>query len=134
MQDRETIFVLDTNALWWYLKSPNRLSVAAGEVFRMAESGNATAIVPALVVAELHFLSIRANDPVPAKTLLEILASGEWARFNPLGRAQLEFLGHLSDIPEMHDKLIAAEAIIENAPLVTSDRILRASPSVVTIW
>ena len=134
MQDRATRFVVDTNALWWHLKTPNRLSPAANEVFRSAAAGDATIIVPAIAVAELYFLSVKAAEPVPAGILFAILESGGWARFNPLGQAQLEYLNRLQEIPGMHDRLIAAESIVLNAPLVTSDRILRASPNVDTIW
>ena len=51
-----------------------------------------------------------------------------------LGREQLEFLDRLPEIPEMHDRLIAAEALIRDAPLVTRDAILTASPQIETVW
>ena len=50
------------------------------------------------------------------------------------GREQLEFLDRLPEIPEMHDRLIAAEALIRGAPLVTRDAILTASPQIETVW
>ena len=34
----------------------------------------------------------------------------------------------------MHDRLIAAEALIRGAPLVTRDALLTASPQIETIW
>ena len=126
--------MVDTNALWWYIKSPDDLSAAAIEVFRMAESGDATILVPAIVVAELNFLSMKVGDPVPVQELFDRLSSLGWSELKPLGRTQLEYLDRLPEVSEMHDKLIAAEAIIEGVPLVTSDRVLRASPHVETIW
>ena len=134
MQDRATQFVVDTNALWWYLKNPSRLSVAAAEVFRMAESSGGKLIIPAIVVAELFFLAVKAGDPIPPSALFDDLASRSWIEFSDLGRAQLEYLDRLPEIPEMHDRLIAAESIIRDAPLVTRDRLIAASAAVETIW
>ena len=134
MQSSATLFVVDTNALWWHLKAPYHLTSAANEVFQSAEEGGVLVIVPAIVVAELSFLSVKAGEALSISTLLAVLASGGWAQFSPLGQAQLEYLDRLPDIPEMHDRLIAAESIINRAPLLTSDRVLRASAQVETVW
>ena len=58
-----TRFVADTHALWWYFRSPERLSVAASAVFQLAETGNATVVVPAIVVAEFYYLSVKLGSP-----------------------------------------------------------------------
>ena len=62
--DSPARFVVDTHALWWYLTTPERLSAAVSAVFRLVETGRPTLIVPAIVVAELYYLSVklRATD------------------------------------------------------------------------
>jgi len=40
----------------------------------------------------------------------------------------------LQDIPELHDKIIAATAKYLNLPLITKDEVLRNLASVKTIW
>ena len=65
MLDSPARFVVDTHALWWYLRSPERLTIAASAVFRLAETGNATIIVPAIAVAEFYFLSAKLGQPIP---------------------------------------------------------------------
>lgn len=127
-------FVVDTHALWWYLRSPERLSPAASAVFRLAETGNATIIVPAIAVAELYFLSVKMRQPFAPSELLDALASVSGVELSDLGRAQLEKLDVLHEIPEMHDRLIAAESLVRNAPVVTRDQVLTTSPHVQTIW
>ena len=57
-------FVADTHALWWYFRSPERLSVAASAVFQLAETGNATVVVSAIVVAEFYYLSAKLGSPL----------------------------------------------------------------------
>ena len=134
MQSRPPVYILDTHALWWYLKRPSLLSATAREILLQAEAGNGRLIVPAIVVAELQHVTLRANDPITATELFALLDSRSWIEVSPLGRPQLEYLHRLPDIPEMHDRLIAAESIILGAPLLSRDRLLLQSPNVETIW
>ena len=126
--------MVDTHALWWYLRSPDRLTPAASAVFRLAETGNATIVVPAIAVAEFYFLSVKLKQPVAPSTLLDALTSVSGIELSDLGRAQLERLDQFPDIPEMHDRLIAAESAALDAPVVTRDATLSASPNVETVW
>ena len=127
-------FVADTHALWWYLRSPERLSIAASAVFQLAETGNAAVVVPAIVVAEFYYLSAKLGSPLEPSVLLETLDSVTGIELFELGRAQLERLDRFPDIPEMHDRLIAAEAEALGAPVVTRDEMLTASDRVATVW
>ena len=134
MLDSPARFVVDTHALWWYLTTPERLSAAVSAVFRLVETGSATLIVPAIVVAELYYLSVKLRQPLAPSTLLDALASVGGIELSDLGRTQLERLDRLPEIPEIHDRLIAAEAMALGAPLVTRGAVLSASPQIETIW
>ena len=134
MLDSPARFVVDTHALWWYLRSPERLTTAASAVFRLAETGNATIIVPAIAVAEFYFLSVKLGQPIPPFDLLAALDAVGGIELSDLGRAQLERLDRFPEIPEMHDRLIAAEAAALDAPVVTRDETLTASVQIETVW
>ena len=121
-----TRFIADTHALWWYFQSPERLSAAASAVFRLAETGNATVVVPAIVVAEFYYLSAKLGSPLEPSALLEALDS--------VTGIELSELGRFPEVPEMHDRLIAAEADALGAPVVTRDEALTASERVATVW
>ena len=43
-------------------------------------------------------------------------------------------LDRLPEIPEMHARLIAAEALALGVPVVTRDPVIAASPQVQSIW
>ena len=129
-----TRFVADTHTLWWYLRSPEKLNAAASAVFRLAETGNATIVIPAIVVAEFYYLSLKLGQPFPPWRLMDMLNSAGWMVLSELGRAQLENLHRLPDVPEMHDRLIAAESMAFDAPVLTRDETLTASNQVETIW
>jgi len=126
--------VADTHALWWYLTTPERLSAAVSAVFRLVETGGATLIVPAIVVAELHYVSVKLRQPMAPSALLDALASVGGIELSDLGRTQLEWLDRLPEIPEMHDRLVAAEAMVRRAPVVTRDAVLSDSPQIETVW
>ncbi len=127
-------FVVDTNALWWYLRAPERLSPSADAIFRLAEAGGTALVVPAIVVAELHYLSIKARDALPPTELMALLDGSGYFVVSDLGRTQLELLERLPEIPEMHDRLIAAEALALGVPVVTRDPVIAASSQVQSIW
>ena len=129
-----TRFVTDTHALWWYFRSPERLSAAASAVFQLAETGNAIVVVPAIVVAEFYYLSVKLGRPLEPSALLATLDSVGGIELSELGRAQLERLDWFPEVPEMHDRLIAAEADAIGAPVVTRDAALAASTVISTIW
>lgn len=124
----------DTHALWWYLKSPERLSAAASAVFKLAATGNATIVVPAIVVAEFYFLSVKLGQPIAPADLLARLDAVGSIEVSDLGRAQLERLEFCEEIPEMHDRLIAAESLTLEAPVLTRDETLTESRRIQTIW
>ncbi len=126
-------FVVDTHALWWYLKSPERLTPAVSAAFRLAETGNATIVVPAIAIAEFYFLSVKLGQPFTPSELLNTLGSVSGIELSDLGRAQLEMLDQCPEIPEMHDRLIAVESMALNAPVLTRDETLTGSPQIETV-
>ena len=134
MLDSNTRFLVDTHALWWYLHSPDRLSPAASAVFRLAETGNADIVVPAIVVAEFHFLSVKLGRTLAPTALLDTLERVAGIRTSELGRAQIERVADFPEIPDIHDRLIAAESAAFDMPLVTKDAILSALAQIETIW
>ena len=134
MQTGRPIFVVDTNALWWFLTSPNRLSARALNVFRSAVQGDAVIVVPAIVIAEFYFLSVKLGQPFAPTALLDALEDASGIELSPLGRTQLERLDSFPEIPEMHDKLVAAESVMLNAPVITRDGALIRSRHVETVW
>lgn len=128
------VYVVDTHAFFWYRRDPRRLSAAADAVFRLADGGGAVIIVPAIVVAELFYLTQKLGRTMsPADIISDIHHSREFA-FSELGQAQLEALESVDGVSEMHDRLIAAEALVHHAPIVSKDHVLRGNPKVEVIW
>ena len=128
------VYIADTHALFWYRTNPAKLSPAADAVFRLADAGGARIVIPAIVVAELFYLTRKTGQGIStADMLADIGASREFV-FSELGRAQLEAMEQVEGVFEMHDRLIAAESLLRNAPLITKDEVLRGTSMVNVIW
>ena len=134
MLSNPTQFVVDSHALWWYFKSPEVLSDTVADIFRLAETGSATIVIPAIVVAEFYFLSVKLGQPFTPVALADSLATVSGIELSVLGIEQLALLERLPEIPDIHDRLIAAESLYRNAPLLTRDSRLRASRQLETVW
>ena len=127
-------YVLDTHAWFWYLEYPHLLSPAADAAFRLAAAGGALIIVPAIVVAELYYLTAKLGNPISPSSLIANLNRSREFRFSELGQAQLAKMEEVDGVTEMHDRLIAAEALVWQAPIITRDEVLRRSGVAETIW
>ena len=134
MLDSQPRFVLDTHAIWWYLDDPSHLSATATAIFRLGEAGGVVLVIPAIAIAEAYYVSVKLGRPLAPASLIDALADVRGLEMPELGGAQLELLDRFPEIPEMHDRLIAAESLIRSAPLVTRDALLTASPQIETIW
>ena len=134
LDPRTPVYVADTHALFWYRTNPAKLSPAADAVFRLADAGGARIVVPAIVIAELFYLTRKVGEGIStAEMLADIGASREFV-FSELGRAQLEAMEQVEGVFEMHDRLIAAESLLRHAPLITKDEVLRGASMVNVIW
>ena len=128
------VYIADTHALFWYRTNPAKLSPAADAVFRLADAGGARIVIPAIVIAELFYLTGKTGQGIStAEMLADIGASREFV-FSELGRGQLEAMEQVEGVFEMHDRLIAAESLLRNAPLITKDGVLRNNSTVDVIW
>ena len=135
MYDPEApVYVADAHSLFWYRRDPGRLSAAADAAFRLAFAGGAYILVPAIVVAELYYLTQKLGSAIsPSDLLADINGSREFV-FSELGQSQLERLEDVEDVPEMHDRIIAATALAQGAAIITKDESLRRSMAVEVVW
>jgi PIN domain nuclease of toxin-antitoxin system len=126
------IYVADTHALLWYLAASSRLSGNAKRVFDRAASRQAEIIVPAIVLAELLWIIQKGSLDVQSKQVLATIQ--KHYTVTPLVPMDVYRLPELSLVPEMHDRLIVAEARRRNAVLITRDAAITRSELVSVLW
>ncbi len=124
----------DTHSLLWAFTKPRKLGEQARLVFEAVANGEATLLIPVIVLAELIFTI--ENKPIQAdldKVLTAIQGSPniEFVDFDYESALQLR---ELTAIPEMHDRMIVATAIKYQATLITVDDSITKSELVKVIW
>ena len=128
------VYIADTHALFWYRQDASKLSPAADAVFRLALAGEAYILVPAIVVAELYYLTQKLGATQPPSDILANINGSREFIFSELGQAELENLEKVNDVPEMHNRLIAAAALTHKAPIISKDETLRNGAALQVIW
>ena len=126
-------YVADTMAIVLYLE--NRKSNAIVEqIFDEADNGKITIHVPAIVFAEILYLSEKGRIGLTLADVEKHLKKSPNFRETPLNFEIIEQAEQISDIPELHDRLIAATAKFLNLELITNDPKITNSAFVKTIW
>ena len=126
--------MVDTHALWWRWRGHGLLSSTAEEVFQRAATGQAILYIPAIVVAELYYLSAKQGMEVPPSEILGRLEAERGFEFVPLDSAQLALMEQFPEIHEMHDRMLVSAAAALRATIVTRDAVLFGAPAVPTLW
>ncbi len=116
------------------MNEDNNLGKNALEIFNKADEGDATIIVPTIVLAEIIYLCEKKKVSINIKDALDkIKDSSNYIPYN----LNLQILEKLSDIPnihDMHDRIIIATAVMTNSILITKDGEIIKSGMVRTIW
>ncbi len=129
-----TGYVTDTHSLLWYFTRPTKLGQGAAMAFSQVTAGDANLIVPMIVVAELIFVIQNRSVTADFDPIVNHLLASPNVNVVDLTLARTLDLRTLIAIPEMHDRLIVAEAIARSLPLITRDQTITASGLVKTVW
>ncbi len=128
-------FVLDTMAILRIVFLTKELTRLGRAIVEMAQDYQAELVIPAFALAEME-LEIRRRKSI-RQTYSEFLAAvieRDFIRIEPLGTDQLVLLSRLHGIREMHDRIIVAHALTNDAPLMTDDHVIRESGIVECVW
>lgn len=128
------IYIADTHSLIWYLTDSPNLSSVAKEVFKEIEEGKAKLLIPAIVIAEIIYIIESAKINADLNNLIQNIQEAENFEISPLGLKQLLCFKEQTRIPEMHDRLIVCEALINKAKIITKDRMIKDSGIVKVVW
>ena len=128
--------MLDTVALVRHLE--DSLPSAADRAFREAEAGRAHLFLPEIALAEFIYVALRGRVRAPnpralVDEIVDQIRASEYLTLSWLLPAGWGTFLDLS-VPEMHDRLIAADAVHRGVPIITNDPAFSAIPDLRTIW
>ena len=126
-------YVTDTMAIVSYL-SKRRLPPSVKQLFQSADVGLSSILIPAIVAVEVGYLSGKGRIDVSLVDLKQHIDQYATYQLQPLTLEIIETSLLMTDIPELHDRLIAATARFMNLPLITNDPLIQASAPLQTVW
>ena len=129
-------FITDTVGLARYLE--DNLPGPASDVFSLAERGGASILVPQIVMGEFVYISMKGrlklDDPkVAVKKVLDELRGASFIFQSNFPEDGWDIFLSL-DIPELHDRLIAAEALTRSLSLISNNPAFRKVHGLEVIW
>ncbi len=126
-------YVADTVALILYLEK-RKSGAIAEQIFDSAEHASTIVHIPAMVYAEILYLSEKKRISATLTDALDLIANFPNFKELPMNGDIIETASQITDIPELHDRIISASARFMNLELVTNDAKIQNSNFVRTIW
>lgn len=128
------VFVTDTHPLLWHLTEDESLSKKAEEVFNRAERGEVDVVIPTTVLAEALFITEKHRVDLEFLEIIEDIRNSSNYLWYPLDLEVIMKCHELIEIPELHDRIIVATAMLLEAKLITKDSKIAASKQVEVVW
>jgi len=134
------VIFLDTHALLWMASDPKRLSKKARAAIRREREKDARekagVAIAAITLWELAWLAENGRIQVTGSVESFVRETASRVMVEPITPEIAAFAVQLpSSFPkDPADRLIAATAMVEGAPLVTADEGIRRAKVVQTIW
>ena len=104
------------------------------EKFQLAEQGKAQIIIPAFVFVELAYLSENNRINTTIHEAQYAVDTNKNIVEYPLSLETVKTAFEIDDIPELHDRLIAATAKHLSIEIITNDPEIEKSAHVRTVW
>jgi predicted nucleic acid-binding protein len=119
-------YVTDTQALVKFMAGRKVINDECHRIFQSADRGEAIIIIPAVVLMEILYLFEKNRIGIDLLQIENLLNSKNY-QLEPLTLEILKMASEINDIPELHDRIIAATAAYLEFPLITNDPVILGS-------
>jgi len=126
-------YVTDTMAIVLWLEK-RKMPEKAKSVFKLLEDKKAILHIPGMAIVEVGYLYEKGRIDINISDVLSYLNSQDNVHFQPIDVNVIIATYEINDIPELHDRIIAATGRLLNFPVITNDPTIIASSFVGTIW
>jgi len=125
-------YCLDTHPLVWYFTGQPTLSVKAKLILDQVFKARTHGVIPSIALLEMYHLSLRKKRFLFPVVLRKIQLPN--ITIITLDKAVLTASYHLPKTLNIHDRVIAATAIVTGCVLLTKDAALRSLKQLKTAW
>ncbi len=125
-------YCLDTHPLVWYFTGQKSLSLKVKKTLDQIFLQEVTGFISSIVLLEAFHLGLKNEQFIFSRFLKTIRLPN--IIIVPLDKIILKKCFSLPKNLEIHDRVIAATALINNAILVTKDPDLKKIPNLKTVW
>jgi len=126
-------YIVDTMAIVLRLEN-RKLSSKVKSIFAEGEKGNCLIYIPAMVLAEIGYLSERNKIDTDLKEFKSYCLKFPSIFIEPMTDEILYKSFEIDDIPELHDRIIAGSAYLKNISIITNDPVITNSNFVSVVW
>ena len=119
-------YVTDTQALVKFMMGKKVINEKCHQAFLAADRGKNIIIIPAIVLMEILYLFEKNRIKIDLFQTEDLLKSRNY-QFEPLSLEIIKTASEINDIPELHDRLVAATARYLDIPLITNDPVIEKS-------
>lgn len=126
-------YLTDTMALVLRLEK-RKMGKRAKAIYENAEKGNVKILIPAMVLAEIGYLSERNKIDTNLKEVKDYCQKYSSIQVEPITEGIIHKSFEIDDIPELHDRIIAGTAYFKKLEVITNDPMIINSEYVSTIW
>jgi len=126
-------YVTDTQAIIKFMNGEMVISPEINSIFADTDNGRNIIIIPSIVLFEIGYLHEKSRIKVSIDNMEQIIRSSVNYIEEKLSIEIIKASFEITDIPELHDRLIAGTARYLNLPLLTNDPVILKSSFVKTI-
>ena len=126
-------YIADTHAFLWHLTESPTLSQKAKDIFRLADEGKATIILPAIVLLECIDIIDKKKVKIQFEEILVQMTQASNFVLAEMNWVLLLETNKVKGFKDLHDRIIVATARVFGAPIISKDKVIAgAHPN--TIW
>ena len=120
-------YVIDTQTLVSYMGKRKGINKKATTILERADRGESIVIIPAVVIFEIGYLNEKKRIPVSIHDVEKIIAMAVNYQEEKLSIEIIKATFEITDIPELHDRLIAGTGRYLDVPVITNDPVILKS-------